>query len=1088
MSDTQVITRQSQAQFVQRDASGISFVFNGENAAEARRQADLATTNGAAQVALATAQVVLGTTQADRSETEADRAAGYADDVQTARDDIAAAADLAPPRVPTNHSAMMPDVTSGNYITLPAGSIPPTSGGRDWAMVFFFKTAANYGVGTQDVLFASGTGTSNGRSIYFPHGTANPHKVLYNLTVGSFGMLPNPVNKDGLGPVFGPLEDCVGVLSQVNGVVHLAIMRLSDGAARIIKGDTLHAANTLTFTNALLPATINRASNVLTVTRTNHTRQTGNSVLIAGIGARIVTRIDANTFTVPDVGADASAVSTGFYSTQNNWNSLVAGALFTMVGGFTTTGTSSWGGGIGLLAMHHGTADTPGEFAAIVGGDGFLDADWLESLRDGSWTALPGANRYTVNLGDVGSAATGTAAGTAGNPVWFSTTQGTPGVGPTGWSEIAPIDQANWLRPARSDLGNMVHASEAGELFGTAVIPLTYTGLERGLLYRLFDAHPTSGTMLRDWTSCASPDDMLNGNVEALLHYVPINANYWARIAFPLPSGFVGATSYYVDLPVRVGPKIAVFEQSLEGDPLSAGADSGSVAMAAGYASYSGSWDNGGYPSDSTTNLYTLARSTNQRIVEPITVGAGFSNALRAGVNAALTAYAPHVDDDPSFGYVHFALNGHNRHDAATDGQVYVFDAGTAVAGVSLTGTWTTTEEQANNWTEPGTVVVNVNGAKVLVDDYAARSGASTGWDGPATAGSWNYNSGAFAITLPFGGPVTIEARAIKTSNSTSSATRLNYSAEVTGDLYSYFGLDPNEETGATGLGTGYLRDTIEAAQTFTAIMDPWLYSMLGNFSPGFNDASAAAELRNAYAIMEERWRRYPELFNRRTSELVPIVRGVVQRITSNEEYLSRARYFAEMVAEEDGIPYLPGCLSAPMATQENPHPDVLGDRQVLVQRQLALASYDLRRVGGFNDHHVIHRLIGIERLAANQLKFYFSPNTWGIGQHDAAATAFAGLWYGLTNANTYQNTDSDTYSIDSANCTMTLTKASGNFAAGYYDINRDTVIDESLSKVDQDARLLRTLCVLNGDYPAAVNRRGDDVHYSKTAGGIYVA
>src|SRR5690606_18192876 len=70
MSNTQIIERQSQVQHVERRPDGSTFVLNGENAAEAARQAALA----AEQVALAEAQVALAEAQVSLAGAEADRA------------------------------------------------------------------------------------------------------------------------------------------------------------------------------------------------------------------------------------------------------------------------------------------------------------------------------------------------------------------------------------------------------------------------------------------------------------------------------------------------------------------------------------------------------------------------------------------------------------------------------------------------------------------------------------------------------------------------------------------------------------------------------------------------------------------------------------------------------------------------------------------------------------------------------------------------------------------------------------------------------------------------------------------------------
>lgn len=967
-----------------------------------------------------------------------------------------------PLRIPERASLVID--TLADYVTFPNGSLrAPTTVARDFIMIAFGRSPAGTGSGVLDTFLSS---SSNSVRINHSGAPGNQKKMVADYSSGT-PVFNNPTFRGGSNAlVWGPEEPFVYAYHMINGVPGWAAKRGSDGASVYCKGDSLFVAGSALF-NGLNTAMVNRVSNELVVTYAFHSRSVGEPVLFPGIGVRLVTAVvDVSTFKCADVGANGSGVAAGFCVQNSVWTSNPI--LFSHFGQ-AYNGVNGWLQGCGgLFSMRHAEQAAPGGFAALLDGDGYLLDSWLESLIDGSYIELPGTNFYTVNVGDPDSAATGTAAATAGNPTWHG-----------GERMAAPIAQPPFLAPVRSDLHNMVHPLEHGLATGTVSIDFTSTGpgLPRDVLARLWDGDPdeAGATLLIDWTLVCAAEDIVDGLGLAQLHEVPINHGYWLTLA-PRSIGNRGLHGHQLHVPASVGPKFGRNQQSLYAVALGAFADTTSgtpVTIPDGLATLSSTWGTA-YPN---AGISSPGRSVSHKLVGTADL---FASSLREMAKIGLAELDTALGRPGAFGVVNMARSGHNKRDQALDGREFTLTLGTATPGVPLTGIWNV-PGSSNKWPEPWTVIIKRDGVTVGTDDFASATGTLGNTSAPLTGtvtGSINYDTGAYSITSASAGVITMTARMAMSSLGGTGSSRANYGNVHDGNLYSYMGI-PNIK------GTSDIGDNLIVAGPLTEWLDDWTWSDLTFLGVGVSDAAAKAWLETSTDMLEESLALRDAFRNPRTGAMIPILRSPQQRITNLPFENQRSRYIMEQIAEERGEAFLAGCLTQEIDAQFFDHPIEKGKIQLLVHDILAVLSYH-----GLTekDHHTIRRLESVTRLSGNVLRLQFTVDPNGIGQHDPAATFLAGLYYGATAASTYVTPSTFTYSINSAGCYVDITKTSGNWASGYYDINcRDAVPSTVGTLADEGTHLKATLCYLTGGYPAFVSRRGVDVHYAKARAGIQV-
>ena len=1037
---------------------------------------------GAVQVGLAAAEKAAA--QAARTGAETAR-----DETLTARDTVVAAAGLTPTRG-ASYPALFFDQSGGSYVDLPDYTNQPGPAANDWYIVVEALAGPMPGAGTVERLLTAATG-GNAREVTMPQFGATTNKRIlagaFNLNGTSF--IRNATLRAGTSGIFlRPLDRFVAVIASINGIPHFAAMR-GDGLHFASKGDTNFVAGTGWFFGSAFTSltSITRASNELILNASTASpfsaTVVGDCIFVPGIGARVVTSKPTSLqIRCYDPGPDAgSGLGTTFWGPSSNYKTLYR--MFNRAGANSTAG-ESWLGGIARILTRWGTTNLPGEFAAeLVDGDGYLKQSWLQSIVNGTYKTLPGANRATL---DFGAATIGTGiAFTGGSPASQPTITGTTRKG-------EQVDQPSWLRLAPGQAPhNLVHAQEFGQAFGSVRMTFQSDAMPYGAVATVYDRDPRQAgatvvmTATPIWSAASQNDPTA---IVGTVHRVPANSAYWMRVALANAGPEVnGNSNYVVDFPCPVGFVHVDVQQSLTGDAIKLFTGATGMTQSSGLATVTGAWSGGvttagsrnGMPSDAGL-VKSVAFATSTRIQNTTT----WPNAMVAWGNVFLDGASAAYGRTGAAMFVPMVRNGHNKYDLINDGQTFRVSAGVNTAGASFNLSAVAPFSGSSLWTEPGTVKVYANGSLVASDNYASRTTNTAPWTN-GLAGTWNYNNwGGGSITLPYAATIEVEARCRITSTAADGSTRLNYGAAVTSDDYSYFGIDNLE-------GSGNLVDNIYKMKSVTAVHDSWTYWGLSGWGSGVSDTDARNNLRTAFINCRARFLRYPQFANLRTGAPVPWYVAPEQRQTNLDANLHRARWLVEeMAAANIGFSLLPGCLTNQGDASPFSHPDALGALQVMQQKALALASAQGLIAG---EHHKIFRVVGGVRLSSNSIRLYITPNQYGIGQHDAAATAFAGLWYGAANtywSPAYVDTSAWTYTINNSTTNPYIDLTSpGALAAGYYDLNRGPVIPTSAgTKATQDTLLTRTLCVLNGGYDASLTRRGSDVHYSNTVAGVYIA
>lgn len=1033
---------------------------------------------GATQVALAAAEKTAAQTARTGAETARDQ-------TLTARDTVVAAAGLAPTRAASSPTLFF-NQSGGSYVDLPDNNTPMTAA-ADWCMIVEAVASPMPGAGVNETLLSALTG-GNSRQITMPQfGAASNKRLLqYALLLGNVAFLRNPTTRSSTSNIFlRPFDRFVCVIASINGEPHFAAMR-GDGLHFAQKGDTNYAATGGWYFGATQTGlTIDRVSNELRITAGTatplSTTLVDDTIYVVGIGPRIVTSKPLSTeVRVSDPGPDATGVSTSIWSinTTLNWRTTLR--MFNRAGADSAGGTP-WYGGINRIVTRWGTLQAPGEFtSAMIGGDGFISQTWLQSIVNGTYKTLPGTTRADLNF----------AASTIGTgPVFPSASQPTI-TGTTRKGE--QVDQPSWLRLAPGQAPhNLVHAQEFGQSFGSVRMTFQSDAMPYGAVATVYDRDPreAGATVVMSatpvWSAVSQTDPTA---IVGTVHRVPANSSYWMRVALANAGPEVsGNSNYVVDFPCPVGFVHVDVQQSLTGDAIKLFTDATGMTQSSGLAAVTGAWSGGvttagsrnGMPSNASL-VKSVAFATSTRIQNNAT----WPNAMVAWGNVFLDGASAAYGRTGAAMFVPMVRNGHNKYDLINDGQTFRVTAGTNTAGASFNLSAVAPFVGSSLWTEPGTVRVYANGSLVASDDYAARTTNTTTWTN-GLAGAWNYNNwGGGSITLPYAATIEVEARCRITSTAADGSTRLNYGAAVTADDYSYFGIDNLE-------GSGNLIDNIYKMKSVTAVHDSWTYWGLSGWGSSVSDADARNNLRTAFINCRSRFMRYAPFTNLRTGGAVPWYVAPEQRQTGQDANLHRARWLVEeMAAAGIGFSLLPGCLTNQGDADSSAHPDALGALHVMQQKALAMAAAQGLISG---EHHKIFRVVGGTRLSSNSIRLFITPNRYGIGQHDAAATAFAGLWYGDANtywSPAYVDTSAWTYTINNSttNPYIDLTSPT-TLASGYYDLNRGSVIPTSAgTKATQDTLLTRTLCILNGGYDASLTRRGSDVHYSNTVAGVYIA
>ncbi|MCX7284414.1 MAG: hypothetical protein NTX28_10275 [Novosphingobium sp.] len=963
-------------------------------------------------------------------------------------------------------------------LNLPANALALPRPGTDWVLGMTCRTGAQLGTGEEEILLSRGSRLAAGgsdRGVWLiERGVANTG-LTFAWAVKQAGVqwMPNIAPVPGAAAKVEVASTYFFFMAQIADKPYVGYCqvqpggRVVDGSVRLFTGDSNHGFGTFWFAaKASGTYTMARNANVITVTRSSgaHGLLVGGSVYLsadeAGVaGVYTVASVpNAQTFTVPSVGANVAAFTNPGYAVPN-----AVGNLFNCIGGAETSADIyGWAGGVADLFFRTGTPGVSGSLAALVLSGGALNPTLLANLANDrvAPAAMPGSDAYSHNLGDLTKPATGANSTTA--PTAVGTIM-----------RASPITQPEYLRlDARPH--EWPHATALGRRTGSIRLTGTTNVAIRSLFATVYSDEAMT-VVVKERHVCGYP--AVAGGVLIETAEVPIGCGYWVKIESGDNPNVIAISG-----PHDVGPVYGVISQSTLQVLFEAttGANLAPVASNVGQASIlhiSGNVIDS--PNNNYTNQAAFCRAAARRIRGTGQFGngiVGVTNKLLSLFNAALGVKVP-------LGLVHLCTSGHSVDSYINDRKVLRNGIGNLAAGVASIGTWA---PRAAPFYSNGTPVFTLAGtAKLYINGVLAATANGAGnWVGNGITGTFNYDTGAYSITASYPGVAEIEATMhFNTVAGSQTRKTLDSTLTVWGD---------EAQAGVTGR----VLERLLAAKAWggvTALVFSWenyRVSHLNNLS----DADAA--LHTAF-IMSTLRTRVAAVLGR---DYPWLVMGDPRTASFSDNAEHRARRFTRAWAKSQANTwFIPAALTATMDVARSPHAGPNADGGQFIGEVMAHGIATVEGIAGAAGEEVMP--IAAVRVSANTIDIYVStPTAFPAATLVAGAGgAVQGVYFGATattllridptaGADNAEVLSGYTISLPAANV-VRIVKNSGNIGAGWWNLNwgapfnRGTLTLTSLAA--QAAAMDNSLFYNTGGFTAAA-RPGIGVQPAPDA--LYVA
>lgn len=939
-------------------------------------------------------------------------------------------------------------VTQGWY-DFPAGALNLPRVGTDWFMCGWFAPSYAFDTSQSQVFLSNGNdAASNGSDRTFrllEQGSgAGPLTIDLLCKNTNQQLMTNRTPALSAAAKFDFGVPIFFMLAQVGDRAYFAYDHVENGRApnlRTFTADTNHGsaefygAGGTTVSNA---SSAVRAANVVTITRTAHGRSVGDAVWLIATGELtfVASVPNANTFTVPSVGADGALASVSY-----RIPSATAIELFKRMGAALTATSGDnrgFGGRLGGFHFLRGTTNTPGSLGSLISG-GSISATVFRNLADGLMLPTSITNAVDVySFRDPEGAITGERSGLGG-------------LTKTGTSYVAqPVAQPVWLRP------------DVRARFPHAVDPGKFTGAIRFRVYSAISMRAIKATLYSDAAlttvvktvpiaAIFNPAD--GGWAEVVIPDVLDDVNYYVK-----GENVDNPNIFFVSGPHDVGPVIVKVSQSTLntwGNTTEAGSTlAPDTVNGLGFALT-------GWGGD-VLNTSGMARVTFKTLRAAGQHGDGDVAALNKMI--ALRAADPaRAGRKAAVGLVSLCISGHGKETFIYDRKRWRNSIGNLAAGAANVGNW----KPATLYNSP--VYIKAGSARLYVGNrLVATSDASGNWVGQGVAGSVNQSTGAYTVTAAFAGAAEIEAEIEMRTGAANTSERASNGFTTWGD-----------ET-STG-NTGRMLNVIRALGTVgraTYTVDAWLNWSV-NYMGGLSDADLTAYMAQVNDMLYARMQAV-KVYDGKSFVATPL--GAAQRIymadprtqsfTDNAQ--QRARNFQRAYAVGKGFPYIPGPVTYELDIVGSPHAGTGMQGAIYGGEVLGHGVEWVAGTAGAIGEEVVP--VAVTRIDANTVEITVSGSveSFAASLTTGAGGPAQGIFFGATEAS-MARLDPATWVPALSGRKITVTN-SGGIPSGYWNINYGSAVGASVTPLSAQTTLLNDTLTLNqGGFTSAV-RKGNGV------------